>query len=274
MGRTLIDALAAELALGEIDVCEIPVQDYGSVGAGLDADAAADARVAAGLAGRGSLVVVSALNHHAHAARTLVAEFDKMPRARLHACAACRTSGLVHNRKACDGIHAERAEAAGGNAVAAAKAAVGAQGVAAVKRSLYLAGFYAVVLVHHRAHLAGAVATQHSKLGSLFLDRVAEYGGHLFHHFVAAYGTEVPGEALVADGRGGEVVAARIAAAAAVGSRKSLFDLVDAGVLNHLELLRYEVQEQSQQQTQTRENHNGPDDSISHFPLYKKSIRS
>ena len=232
------------------------------MGAGLDADAAADASVRARLPGGRALVLVDAGDVFTHAARTFGAEFDDAFRTGFRAGAAGGALGLVHNRKSCGGIHVDRVELAGGNAVAAAEAAERATGIAGIERGFHLAGGVTVVLVGLRTDFAAAVAADHGDLGGLGLDLIAEDGRHLRHRVVAADRAEMAVQVGRLHGRLRERPAAGEAAAAAVGARHRLLDFVDARVFLYLELLRHEVEDQREQEAEHGDGRNGPDDGL------------
>ena len=81
VGRADLYALAAHLALGEVDVGDVVLDRNGSERARLGAFAAADAAGAAGFAGNGALVLVDAGHEDAAVLEAFGAELDDVLRA-------------------------------------------------------------------------------------------------------------------------------------------------------------------------------------------------
>ena len=229
------------------------------MGAGLNADSAADAGVCAGLLRCRALILITAKHRLAHAARALRTQLDKLLGTGLDAIAASHALALVQHRQAGGRIHAEGAELAGKHAVPATQAAEGAAGVAAIERGLHAATVIAVVEIGFGAHLASAVASKHRHLGSLLHHGKAENLRHLLHHLIAAYGAEMGAQVGRLHGRIGESVASGITAATAVRTRQSLLYLLDARILLHLESLRDEEEDHGKHQTEPSQDYDSPD---------------
>ena len=126
MGGTYVYTLAAEFALGEVDVREIVVDGDGFVGADLHALRAADTSGLAFLGGYATLFGIGASNPYTHAAGTLVAEFDDVTGASLYACAAAHTLFVVKFSQTGLGIDADGVVVTSHYAVATAETAEGA----------------------------------------------------------------------------------------------------------------------------------------------------
>ena len=253
-GRAHGDALAAELALVGIDIGDVVRDGDGLVTAGLGADAAADAGGGAGLLGRGALVLVAAVDPYAHAARALGAELDQPLRAGLGAGAAGGALGLIDHRETRFRVHAQRAELAGVHAVAAAEAAESAGGVAAVEGGLHAAGGESAVGVDRRTVGAGAVAAYDGDHRCLLFDLVTEDGGYLGHGVVAADRTEVIVQVRGLHGRFCERPATGETAPAAVRAGHHLLHLVDARILDHLELFSHQVEDEGKHESDEGDN--------------------
>ena len=138
-GRALDHALAAELALLEIDVGHIVLNLHCPERTGLLAFAAADAGRLAGLAGDSALLHVHAGDENAAVLRSLVPQFDDTLRTCLHTGSAGSTLLLVHDRKPCLRIHGKSTELAGCHAVPASEASVETPCITAVESGFHLA---------------------------------------------------------------------------------------------------------------------------------------
>ena len=267
-GGALEHALAAGHALREIYIAEIVLDSDCAELADLGALAAAYAGGRTSLACDSALVLVDAghIDPAPVARRSAhVAYLYHTLGAGLRAGAARRTFGLVHDGQPGSGIHGDSPELAGGHAVAAAYAAVGASGIAGIEGGFHLARYRAVVDVGAGTVLTASVATHDRHLGSLLLDLVAQYRGDLLHGLVAADRAELAVKVGRLHGSLGERTASGESASAAIRTRHHLLDLVYTRILLDLELLRHPEEHEREKYRKGGENHDGQNNSVTHF---------
>ena len=273
-GRTDGLALAAELAEIVIDICHIAFNGDCALRTGLGADSAAYAGGGAGLPGGRALVLVHAADVDTHAARSLGTKLYDVLRAGLHTGTASCTLLLIHHRQAGGRIHGESSELAGGDTVSTSETAVGAAGIPAVKGGLHLAGRSAIIGVDKRPVGARTIAPDDCEHRSLLLELIAEDSGHFLHHLIASDRTEMPVKIRRFYSSIREGTTSGKAAAAAIGARHHLFNLVNARIFLNLELLRHEEKHHGKQKSQTGKNHDCPDNCTSHCFFFISKVYS
>ena len=171
-GGALGHALAAGLALGEVDVGEVVGDGDGLEGAGFGALAAADTGGFAVFAGHGALLLVIAGHEHAAVVLALVADFEHAARACSGASLAAHAEVFVHLGQMGFRVDVDGIELAGIHAVAAAQACERAGALARIQRVGEGARDGGVVIDLCRGVLARAVAAHHTylRLAGLGLD--------------------------------------------------------------------------------------------------------
>ena len=182
--------------------------------------------------------------------RPLLTQFKKHLRALLHACSAGRTFLLVHDRQSRFRVHMQRIEIADGHAVALAEAAERTSRFTGIERRLHGTRRRTVIDTVPRPVGLRTVAAQYGHHRFPFRRRLPEEIGDTLHGLRTAHRAEQSGHIVHTDRSRGESTATGITAAAAVGPRQHLFDIVDTRVLIHLELLRHEIQYQCAEYTQ------------------------
>ena len=117
--RALCHTFAAQLALGEINICEIVLHCDSIVRADFCAFAATYAGSLAGLSRHSTLVLVDAADEYTHSTRSFIAELDDIFRTSLGTRAAGGTEILVYDWQTCFRVHLDGSELAGSHAVTA-----------------------------------------------------------------------------------------------------------------------------------------------------------
>lgn len=250
-GRTYGFAFAAQLAFLEVDVSQIVFHRNSLERTLFGAFSATDAGSRASLAGYGAFVFIDAAYEHTARFRTFVPQLDNHFRAGFYASTATGTQLFIDFGQTRFGIDVNGSELAGSFAIAVSETTERTACFSAVQSRFDSAVRGTVVGVYFLAVGASAVAAYHGNFRRRFGNLHAEYAGNFSHDRRTAYGAEHAFERGGFHARSSEAAAARIAATAAVGSRKHFHHFFVARVFIDFEFLSDEVQYDSTYRTDT-----------------------
>ena len=244
--RAGLDALAALLALREVDVGEVAAHLDGFERAGLEALLAGYAAYLAVLHRNGAFLSVVAGHIHAAVVLTFGTDLDDAARTSLGTSAAAHAFVFVHLWQTCLLVDVEGVELAFLHTVAQPEAAVRTSVLASVESVGETADVGSFIMHLRRRVLTSTVATHYGnhRLGNG--SGQSKQSGHFRHIGAGAVQT---GEALLLGGgfnaRLREVAASGEAASAAVSARQDSSYEIDARVFFHFEEQADNIQQTS-----------------------------
>ena len=236
------NAFAAELAYVEVDISNIVFDGDGSEGASLCAFAAADAGSRARFLGLAAFLFVAAGDVDAAVVLAFVAELYDAARACFDTCTAGNALVFVDHGESRFGVDGEGVELTGLSAIAQTKATESTSALASVETIGEGAILHAVVVGLGFGVGTSAVATDYSYLRLFLFWCAAEECSNLFCHFCSTSRTAQAVHVALLDESFRHGTAASLSAAATIGARKNLGNLVDEGVFDNFKLLCYKVQ--------------------------------
>lgn len=272
MSGTYGSTLAAETALGEVDVGHIILDCNGIELTLLGTLATTYAGVLAGLHCHGTLVLIYTRNKELATLWTLVADLYDALRARASATATATANILVNLGKTCFGIDLDGSELASIDAVATTEATEGTTSVASEMSGSNGTTLSTIVDERFGTHIAIAIAPNHSNFwfgsGNLF----AQNSSHFFHNLFATSGAVEAIEIVGFGQSASETMTARETTATTVGARQRTLDLPNEGIFVHFEFLRDEVENHSRNATCDGQRRNSYQNTTLHVLDFKFSF--
>lgn len=272
MSGTYGSTLAAETALGEVDVGHIILDCNGIELTLLGTLATTYAGVLAGLHCHGTLVLIYTRNKELATLWTLVADLYDALRARASATATATANILVNLGKTCFGIDLDGSELASIDAVATTEATEGATCITSEMSGSNGTTLSTIVDECFGTHIAIAIAPNHSNFGFGSGNLFTQNSGHFLHNLFATSGAVEAIEIVGFGQSASETMTARETTATTVGARQRTLDLPNEGIFVHFEFLRDEVENHSRNATCDGQRRNSYQNTTLHVLDFKFSF--
>ncbi len=272
MSGTYGSTLAAETALGEVDVGHIILDCNGIELTLLGTLATTYAGVLAGLHCHGTLVLIYTRNKELATLWTLVADLYDALRARASATATATANILVNLGKTCFGIDLNGTELTSIDAVATTEATEGATCITSEMSGSNGTTLSTIVDECFGTHIAIAIAPNHSNFGFGSGNLCTQNSGHFLHNLFATSGAVEAIEIVGFGQSASETMTARETTATTVGARQRTLDLPNEGIFVHFEFLRDEVENHSRNATCDGQRRNSYQNTTLHVLDFKFSF--
>lgn len=272
MSGTYGSTLAAETALGEVDVGHIILDCNGIELTLLGTLATTYAGVLAGLHCHGTLVLIYTRNKELATLWTLVADLYDALGARASATATATANILVNLGKTCFGIDLDGSELASIDAVATTETTEGATCITSEMSGSNGTTLSTIVDECFGTHIAIAIAPNHSNFGFGSGNLFTQNSGHFLHNLFATSGAVEAIEIVGFGQSASETMTARETTATTVGARQRTLDLPNEGIFVHFEFLRDEVENHSRNATCDGQRRNSYQNTTLHVLDFKFSF--
>ena len=272
MSGTYGSTLAAEAALGEVDVGHIVLNGNGIELALLGTLATTYAGVLTGLHCHSTLVLIDTRHKELTTLGTLVADLYDALGARASAAATATANILIDLGKTCFGIDLNGTELTSVDTVATTEATKGTTSVASEMSGSNGTTLSTIVDERFGTHIAIAIAPNHSNFWFGSSNLFAQNSSHFFHNLFATSGAVEAIEIVGFDQSASETMTARETTATTVGARQRTLDLPNEGIFVHFEFLRDEVENHSRNATCDGQRRNSYQNTTLHVLDFKFSF--
>lgn len=272
MSGTYGSTLAAETALGEVDVGHIVLNGNGIELALLGTLATTYAGVLTGLHCHSTLVLIDTRHKELTTLGTLVADLYDALGARASAAATATANILIDLGKTCFGIDLNGTELTSVDTVATTEATKGTTSVASEMSGSNGTTLSTIVDERFGTHIAIAIAPNHSNFGFGSGNLFTQNSGHFLHNLFATSGAVEAIEIVGFGQSASETMTARETTATTVGARQRTLDLPNEGIFVHFEFLRDEVENHSRNATCDGQRRNSYQNTTLHVLDFKFSF--